>query len=291
MYDKRLLKIISIPKKVISIGNISWGGTGKTSLVMYLHNRLSDNFKVCSVTKGYARDEFYLVKERFSDTFDSRDRVALIRRLASKYDVFILDDGFQYRKLKRNLDIVLLKKVELQRRAFMIPASVFREPLKSLRRSDIVVVTYCQPQEFSWVRDRLLKIKKDLKVFCADYIFSGLLDKNQQEVSLDYFKNRSVGILTGIGYPKGFLDKVLELGFNPEKILIYPDHYELNEGTLKKVEAIFLAKGIEDILITYKDFYHISLNKTKLNYFIFCVELKIYREEQFLETIKERLSI
>lgn len=289
LYDKRLLKIISLPKKIVSVGNISWGGTGKTSLVIYLHKRLSENFKVCTITKGYAKDEFYLIREQCKDVFDSKKRINLIKSLTSDYDVFILDDGFQYRRLKRDLDIVLLRKVDLQKRMFLIPASGFREPLRSLRRADMVVVTYCLPQDFREVEERILKIKKDLKVFFADYVFSQLWDKNKKRVPLGYFQNRRTGVLTAIGYPEGFLKKLSTVKIKPEKILIYPDHYEFGEKTFKKAEGEFISKGIKDIIVTHKDFYRLPLIKAELNYFVFGVELKIHQEERFLQAIKEKL--
>lgn len=290
LYDKKILEVSKLNKKIISVGNLSWSGSGKTSFVVSLHKRLFSDFKVASVTKGYAQDEYLLIKNEVTDVFDAKDRVGLIKKLSDSFNLFILDDGFQYRKLYRNLDIVLIKREDLTRKIFLIPASSFREPISSLNRADIVVITYCGKEGFLENRAKILKENKNLKIFYADYLPVGFLDKNKDFVPIDYFKERKFGLLTAIGYPEGFLNKLSEAGLKPGKTLVFPDHYQFGAEELQKIENDFFRAGIEDIVITYKDYYHLNFTGSKLNYFIFRVELKIADEEDFFKAVKEKLD-
>jgi tetraacyldisaccharide 4'-kinase len=289
LYNKNLLKIYRIDKKIISIGGISWGGSGKTSMVIYLHKYLSSQFRVASITKGYATDEYSLIKAQVKDVFDAKNRVDLIKQLASDFDVFILDDGFQYRKLARDLDIVLIRRENLQDDLLLIPAGSFREPLRSLGRADIVIVTYCKEDQLHQIKSKIVGINNNLRIFSANYEFKKILDRDKNEVSLDYFKGKRVGLLTAIGNPRGFLEKLSQVGIRFQKALVYPDHYQFWGPQLRDIEDDFLREDIKDIVITYKDFYHLNLKETRLNYFIFEVELKIDREEEFLEEVRNVL--
>jgi tetraacyldisaccharide 4'-kinase len=290
LYNSRLLRPASVSKKVISVGNLSWGGTGKTSLVIYLYKKLHMTNRVCAITKGYAPDEYSLLKEEVGHVFDARDRVTLIENLTARYDLFIVDDGFQYRTIYRDLDIVLLNKEDVGDKMFLIPASNFREPLRSVNRADIVMITYCSPQDGELVKKKLLEIKQDLKIFFADYVCESIVDREKKNVSCAYFGDKKVGILTAIGYPEGFLNKVKESGITPSKVVIYPDHYHIEQKTLEEIEANFVKEGITDILITYKDFYHIDFRGATLHYFIFRVTLNIHQEEQFLAEVHNVLA-
>ena len=290
LYDSKLLTPARISKKVISVGNLCWGGTGKTSLVSYLHKKLREGARVCTVTKGYAPDEYSLLKEEVGEVCDARDRVGLMQTLSADYDLFILDDGFQYRKVYRDLDIILLRKEDVGDKISLIPASNFREPLRNVRRADMVVITYCTPQGGQLAKKRLLELKADLKIFFADYLCEGIVDKEKRNVSGEYFRDKNVGILTAIGYPEGFVKKVQESGIMPSKVVIYPDHYHIGQKTLEEIESTFIKEGITDILITHKDFYHIDFRGATLNYFIFRVTLKISEEAQFLAEVHNVLA-
>lgn len=290
LYDKRILKVYHINRKVISIGNICWGGSGKTSLAIYLFRKLASKFKVAVITKGYAEDEYRLLKDNLKKVFDDKNRIKLIRRLVNDFDIFILDDAFQYRKLARDLDIVVIRKDELLRSKYLLPASSFREPLTSLKRADIVIITYSEAKRQDYYREKVLEANSKLKVFFADYIFKGFLDRDKKLVSLEYFKGRKLGVLTAIGYPQGFLGKLKSIDLWIGKVEIFPDHYCFSPEEITLLEESFIKEGIKDIIITYKDYYHLDFTRANLNYFIFCVELKILEEDKFLRYIEDVLT-
>ncbi len=289
-YEKGIRKSYKSKKRLINVGNLVWAGTVKTSLVIYLATKLKNKFRVACILKGYAPDEYQLVKEKTADVFEAKNRLSLIKRLEDKFDVFILDDCFQYRKLFYNLNILMMKEKDLY--SFnLIPAGVYREPLKGVRRADLVVVSYVENKEF--VKKRLLSLKNGLGIFFLHYKFKNFLDKEKRIVDASYFKNKDVGVICAIGYPQGFLDTLKkEASFlRIKKFIFYPDHFQFKDKEIKKIEKRFLEEGIEDIIITYKDYYHIDFEEASLNYFIFDVDLYIEEEELFLKKIEDVLSM
>jgi len=287
LFDRGILTAKSIDKKIISIGNVSWGGSGKTSFVIKLHKRLSETEKVASITKGYARDEFLLLKKELIDVFDARDRVSLLREISSDFNFFILDDGFQYRKLARDIDIVIMGADEFKRKHRLIPANIFREPLSSLKRANIVILNhYKDITNLDQVEEKILGVNPQLKIYRAEYRHRAFLDKNLKPKDKAYFDSKKCSVLTAIGYPKGFVDAVKKVDINICDAVFYPDHHEFDSGEIEKIEDIFEHNGIKDVIITYKDFYHLDLSKAKLNYFIFDVDFHIENTEQLFSDIK-----
>ncbi|MBN2483365.1 MAG: tetraacyldisaccharide 4'-kinase [Candidatus Omnitrophica bacterium] len=288
-YEKEVCKTYQSEKRIVSIGNISWGGTGKTSLTLYLYKTLQVPVRACIITKGYAKDEYALIRRSTKSVYDSRNRIRMIRRLEKEYDLFLLDDAFQYRGLARDLDIVLINKQEIITRPRLIPAGPLREPFSSLKRADIVIVSYCSKEDLAGISPRIARINKNAAVFAADYKVTGLLDHNLKRVPQEYLKGKKLGVLTAIGYPQGFLDKIHGISYEPSRVSVYPDHYEFSGEHLREIEREFLKDGIENVLITYKDYYHTDFSRKRLNYFIVQVELIIHDEEKFLEVVHNRI--
>ncbi len=291
-YDYGIFPIYSSSRTIISIGNISWGGSGKTSLVSYLHKNLSSCLRVATITKGYAKDEFLLLKERLTDVFDAKKRLPLIKSLESKFDLFILDDGFQYRRLKRDLDIVVMGPKECSKNHHLLPAYILREPLCSIKRAQIAVINYSHLiDDLDLFKKKLLYINPRLRIYTSRYVYRRFLDRNKKEVGEDYFRDKRIAVLTAVGYPQGFIDILSRLPLNVTEKLIYPDHYEFEKEELMIVEDRLRASNIKDIIITYKDFYHLDLSNACLNYFILDVDLKIDNEEDFLSEVKKNIGV
>jgi tetraacyldisaccharide 4'-kinase len=136
LYDSKVLPSLSSAKRIVSIGSLVWGGSGKTTLSIYLYHKLANHLRVCVLRRGYGKDENRLLQEEIKDVFFCPDRVDLVKRLSRYFDCFILDDGFQYRRLRRNIDIVIMNAHQLKKNVALIPAYSFREPLGSLKRAD-----------------------------------------------------------------------------------------------------------------------------------------------------------
>lgn len=141
-YDKNIFHVHRLNKPVISVGNISWGGSGKSTLVLKIQQHLKDEFKTAILRRGYGADEAAMLKDKGGDIYSAKDRAALARNLEKDYDCFILDDGFQHRRLYRACDIVVMGAREFNHAFYLIPAYIFREPLISLKRAQMVVINY-----------------------------------------------------------------------------------------------------------------------------------------------------
>jgi len=289
LYDKKILKTYKSRKKLINIGNIVWGGTGKTSLVIYLAEKLKDKYKLACILKGYASDEYKLVREKIKNVFEAKNRVSLLKSLEDKFDVFLFDDCFQYRKLLYDLNILVMKEDDLGSPQ-LIPAGIWREPPQNIQRADLIIINYAKNKEY--VKKKLAFLNKNLEIFFMHYRFKNFLNINKEIVEPSYFKNKNIGLLSAIGYPEGFLRSLKdEFDFlKIKKTIFYPDHFQFKQEELKKVEKEFLKEDIKDIIITHKDYYHINFEKASLNYFIFDVELQIEEEEAFLKKIEDVLS-
>jgi len=286
-YNLKIFKTTGVEAKVVSVGNITWSGTGKTTMVSLLYQALKSEARVAAVTKGYARDEYLLLKEKLGDVLDARDRVSLLSQAQSRYQIFILDDGFQYRRLKRDLDLVLLKKEDLESAPFLIPASPFREPLNSLRRAQIAVVTYCPEQEHAAAAEAVKRYNPQIRVFSADYEPKFLKDIRGKSILFSHLQGRPVAVLTAIGYPRGFLNTVAKTGIVPQAVEIYPDHYQFTAKDLAEIESRLNKQGIKDVLITSKDLHHLDLSCAGLNYYILIPEFRIREEERFIREVKQ----
>ncbi|MCM8756534.1 MAG: tetraacyldisaccharide 4'-kinase [Candidatus Omnitrophica bacterium] len=289
--DQKIIPIYSLNKKVIGVGNISWGGSGKTSLVIYLHKKLSSSFKVASLTKGYAKDEFMLLKNRLGDVFDGKDRISILKKLVNDYDVFILDDSFQYRKLNKDLEILVMSAKEFGINKRLIPAYIFREPLKSINRADILIITYKEMiTDREKIKSFILEFKPTLPIFFASYEFKSFLDRYSNPKDLDYFKGKYLGVLTAIGYPEGFIFNLKKLGLQIKKVFAYPDHYNFTDKDIIGIEREFTKENVDDVIITYKDFYHLDFNRVRKNYFVFNIELKLEEENFFWQIVNSKLK-
>lgn len=265
-YRKGILKSFKIPVPVISIGNLSLGGSGKTSLVRYLCKRLNLCFNITVLSRGYKRkskgtvvvmekgelkvnwekagDEPYFLGKIFEKekvkvnivVDEDRKRGAEIALKDLKTDLILLDDGFQHLRLKRDLDLVLLKKEDLRDRVF--PFGRLREPFSSLKRADAIILTYQEynPFDFFYENKPVFKLyRKKWKI----------LDKNLEEVK--DFKDKEFVAFCGLANNKQFFDTLEKLGLKLKKKFSFPDHYHYKNFKINSEEKYIttLKDGIK----------------------------------------------
>lgn len=292
LYDSKILPSFSSAKRIVSVGSLVWGGSGKTTLSIYLYHKLANYLRVCVVRRGYGKDENRLLQEEVKDVFFYPDRVDLVKRLSRYFDCFILDDGFQYRRLRRSIDIVIMNAHQLTKNATLIPAYSFRESLGSLKRADYLIINYKEElPDIVAVKDQLCSKFPSLKIYPATYRLRAFRDIDGNEVGIHLLNDKKLAALTAIGYPKGFFNKLGECKLRVVKEMAYPDHYQFSQDEFKKLEEEFINSDIRDIIITSKDRYRIPYQPSKLNFFIMEIEMAIDEEQDFLENIKEKLCI
>jgi tetraacyldisaccharide 4'-kinase len=262
LYDRGFLKTCSFSVPILCVGNLSVGGSGKTSLVRFLAQNLAEDYHTVVLLRGYRRntkgpvvvsyrgevraswkevgDEAYMLARLLKDVsvVVSEDR-CLGAKLAVeelKAQLIILDDGFQHRRLKRDLDIVLLKEKDLKDR--LLPFGRLREPLGGLKRAHAVVLTYQDLKEWEF------KIEKPtFKLYRKHW----RVVSREGEV-LD-FKDKSFIAFCGLGDNEQFFKTLERLCIKTEERLSFPDHYHY--------EGFKLQKG-KLYITTLKDFFKLE---------------------------------
>ncbi len=283
LYDKKFFKGFEIPVPIISVGNLSFGGSGKTSLIRYLCENLSSQFDIAVLSRGYKRkskgsvivmekgklkvdwekagDEPYLLSKIFEKknikvsilVDEDRKRGSEIAFKELGVNLILLDDGFQHRRLKRNLDLVLLKREDLEDRLF--PFGRLREPISSLERAEAIILAYQEYKPF----DFFYKEKPIFKLYRKNW---KILNKNLEK--LDNFKEKDFIAFCGLANNKQFFDTLEKLGLKIKKKLSFPDHYHYKG---------FKLDPKENYITTLKD--GIKLNFQENLYFLdFEIEIK-----------------
>ncbi|MFA5101392.1 MAG: tetraacyldisaccharide 4'-kinase [Candidatus Omnitrophota bacterium] len=289
LYDAKCVTIYKSTKKIISVGGLSWAGAGKTTLALCLYDKLrASQAKVCILRRGYGDDENELIRAHTSDLAVAVDRVRLVQDLEPQFDIFILDDGFQYRKLFRDYDIVMMTAGEWKKKIRLLPASIFREGLASLGRARAMVVTYtADDNERALIAREAVEMFPALKVYFARHVFKRFLDTQKRLHEPAALAGRKVAALSGVGYPKGFFELLRQVGIAPERTFVYPDHYVLSQREFDDLERDLINQGIHDLVITKKDFYHIPKDHLKINLITMEIDMQIYNEDVFLQDLKD----
>jgi tetraacyldisaccharide 4'-kinase len=306
LYEKGWLRAHRSNAVVISIGNITVGGTGKTPLVIWVYKQIIQDSKSqirnnrCAIlTRGYKtrrapprvgsgqeyvmghakneRDTRHAMRDTPIDepailaqacpqarVVVNPDRIAGAAEAVNKFraSVLIMDDGFQHRRLARDLDIVTIDATQPFGFGKVFPAGLLREPVSALKRAHAVVITRCD----QIIKAELAKLEEKLKnmnpnMTIARSIHTAVLAKlkDNKEISIDELKHKKVFAFCGIGNPEAFLNTVRGLGSELIGSKIYNDHHHYTQDCLADIyeQAILLKADL--ILTTQKDWTKIAL--------------------------------
>ena len=294
-----------VSAKVISIGNITLGGTGKTPAVMALAKRLrGEERKVAVLLRGYkgrlenkggvvsdgssillspeeAGDEAYLLAERLPQVpvLVGKKRIKSARIATTKFgaEVLILDDGFQHRRLSRDLDIVLIDAANPFGSCRLFPCGILREPLSALSRADVFLLTRTdEAVNKEEVKKKLLKINPRAPIIESVHKPVSFLDKEGGEHPLAVIKDKKVLALSGIGHPESFERALRNLGAKEVVSLRYPDHHFYGERDIKEIKE--KAKGSELLVSTEKDKVRLPLSLLPSIFFL-RIELQLANDD------------
>ena len=278
-YLYRLIRRRHLPGKVISVGNISVGGTGKTPAVCMLAQWARDEgYRVTVLSRGYrgryaegvlhvsdgggiysdpreCGDEPYMLatKLRNVPVVVSKDRYLGGLNAYKKYnsDLFILDDGFQHLKLERDIDIVLMDSINPFGNGYLLPLGPLREPIGHLSRADIFLLTHCddgarKDELESFLLDRFPN--KPL-FYCAHVPDSVYMPYAGKEFPPDILKGLKVAGFTGIGSPDSFRKTLVSAGAEVVFFRAFDDHYQYKK---EDITSLFRSKQLTaaDLLIT-----------------------------------------
>ncbi|NOY43089.1 MAG: tetraacyldisaccharide 4'-kinase [Planctomycetes bacterium] len=264
-YDRGRAEVHRVGVPVISVGNLSLGGTGKTPLVEWIARYYGEQgLRVGLVSRGYGAGEDGMNDEALELQLalpgvphqQNRDRVAAARAVVEQHDSqrIILDDGFQHRRLGRDLDIVLLDATEPFGYEHVFPRGTLREPLAGLARADVVILSRADmldEEARKEVRRRVLQLAPDA-VWCeVVHGASGLVNSAGETLSLDLLSRERVGAFCGIGNPAGFRHTLESLGCELVAWREFPDHYRYTPEDLESLTR--WAAEADLVLCTRKD--------------------------------------
>ena len=284
LYDRKFLKCYVSPVKIISVGNISAGGSGKTPLVINIASVLmSEGFKIALLSRGYKRkskgitvvydgknicadsehsgDEAYMtiksLLENYSGFYSlvAENRIEGVKYIENhfKADFIILDDAFQHRKIHRKRDILVIDSNDFINRKFynkyLLPAGNLREPLKNIKRASVVV----QNDKVSPAETLPELSGFHLPLFHSSYSVNGIFNQQNEKTEI---KNKNVLAFSGVANPDSFLDLIKKEGGKIYYSITFPDHQEYSRKDLDKIIRAYRKDSI--ILTTEKDFVKIA---------------------------------
>ncbi len=292
------LSIRKVPACVISIGNITWGGTGKTPLVARLALELSaTGKKVVVLTRGYGKDEVAELKKKLPNVpiLVGRDRIKTAQEAVRKFhaEIIILDDGFQHIRLHRDLDIVAINATDPFGPGGLIPLGTLREPLEHLSRARIFVLTKSNigSKNMHWIRQRLLSIKPDAVIFEAVHEPVQFMDfRRNRFVPLREIKGKKIGVISAIGDPYSFEKTLENLGAEISFAARFQDHHCTSQSEFSDFLRRCKEVGVKDIVTTEKDFYRMEpffkgkgpRDILQFNFLVLQIEFQVNDEEDFI---------
>jgi len=297
-YTRGIFKTRRLPGTVISVGNLTVGGTGKTPMVLWIAERLArEGKKAAILTRGYRgtadastqglpqSDEVALLRERLSGTVQigvGADRYKNGEALARhEVDWFVLDDGFQHIKLARDTDIVLVDATDPFGGGMVLPAGRLREPVSALRRADVVVITR-SVQAPSPAVEAIIRRHTQSPIFYATTQIESVLRVPQLAVELplqDWTRARFM-VFSGIGNPSAFLDDLRKWGFQVAGDRTFADHHVYSEREIAELESAAATCGADALLCTEKDVWnlrHVPLTGMP----VYCCRISLQLPEEF----------
>lgn len=311
LYDWRLKKPAEIDARVISIGGISFGGSGKTPMAIYLAQAASEMVsqigKTAVVSRGYRRttsgslivsdgkkvrapvyeagDELYLIAKRVAKipiiADENRIRGANMAVEELGAENIILDDGFQRRSLGRKVDIVMVEP-EI---ALGNPRYLLREKITALRRADIIVVLDAEDYQREIIAENIGG-HSGAQLFFGERrprAFHSL--KDGSKANIRRLQRLKTAAFCAIANPERFGDTLNQMGIHPASILSFPDHCAYGPKDLNKIARHYFTAGAEALITTEKDAVKLPALLNALPIYYLTIDLEIENSRDFQSLI------
>jgi len=298
LYAKGRLKQRSLCGVVVSVGNLTVGGTGKTPMVIWLAEHfLAQGKRVAILSRGYrgkdgTSDEIEVMKQHLNGRVAfgiGKNRFKSGKRFdAQGIDVFLLDDGFQHLRLARDLDIVLVdgsKPLEGER---FLPSGNLRESASALKRADIVVITRDSGSE-----NIAAQQSRSYAVFHACNRLLGFrrLEPGGQDRHLREIGSGPFFAFCGIGNPEGFFSDLRRWRLALAGTRAFRDHYRYTQGDVQRLEESATKAGAPALITTQKDAWNLrGLHFPRVPVYLCVIRLEPDPESEFIAAIDRRLA-
>lgn len=281
-------RLVDVP--VISIGNVTMGGTGKTPLTAAIVQRaVSRDVQTAIISRGYhakpgeLNDEGKELTTRIPNCVyvQNPKRAQAAAALcaleeSSRPQLIVLDDGFQHRRLARQLDIVLVDALNPFGYNRIFPRGFLRESLCSLRRAHCVVITRAdrvEESDLKPIEEKILSYNRNLVLVRACHRPGILRRLSGQTEPLSTVARKRVLAFCGLGNPDGFRQTVESLNCNIVEFKAYPDHHLYNASDEKEITALAEQVQADAVVCTMKDFVKLSPALTKLSIPVYGIEI------------------
>jgi tetraacyldisaccharide 4'-kinase len=318
-YERGVFKQHRVRVPVISVGNITVGGTGKTPLVEWIARALAaEGGRPCVVTRGYRRnskgrvvasngidisatlheagDEAFMLAESLKGkaaVVCDADRVAganwAIENLQT--DVIILDDGFQHRRIARDLDIVAIDATNPWGNGHLLPAGTLREPLAALSRADCFVITRADDAvQAAALQNELRRLNGNVTIFTSVTNLSEMRDlATNVSAPLDP-KSHAIAAFCAIGNPESFFALLKREGFQLKYQRAFRDHHRFNQSDLNRVEDAAQNAGAKLLVTTAKDAVKLRELKLEMPCYVAGIAIDIAPSEDFRRLLTEAIE-
>ncbi len=267
-YDCGWLRTHAVDALVISVGNLTMGGTGKTPMVQWLADWFQQrDMRVALVSRGYKaapdsqNDEALELSQKLPDVphLQNPDRVAAARQAIAEHQsqVILLDDAFQHRRIQRDLDIVLIDALEPSGFGHVFPRGTLREPMRNLRRADVIVLSRSDAidaQRRIALRDQIRRRAPHADWVEVVHEPKALRCFGGDRQSLDWLAGRKVLAFCGIGNPAGFRHTLASSGCVVADFIEFSDHHPYDDQDLQRLSR--WAQRYNDaaaVICTHKD--------------------------------------
>jgi tetraacyldisaccharide 4'-kinase len=262
LYERGWKQRRRVPVPVVSVGNLTVGGTGKTPCVEYIarHYRSLDR-RVAILSRGYGstagrNDEAMVLEENLPDVphLQGADRATLAATAVDELEseILILDDGFQHRRLARNLDVVLIDATNPWGHGYLLPRGLLREPPSSLRRAGVVVLTRCDqvtPAERGKLREAVARLAPSVAI--AETTHRPMdLHHGAAAAGLDRLHGRPVAAFCGIGNPDAFRRTLHDYGADVVAFRAFPDHHPYARADVDDLRRWAAEQAMDCVVVT-----------------------------------------
>jgi tetraacyldisaccharide 4'-kinase len=297
LYAKGWLKQRRLDATVISVGNLTTGGTGKTPMVIWLAEKfIAEGKRVGILSRGYrgtgrTSDEVEIMKQRLRGRalfgVGSNRYLEGCRLEKQGIDIFILDDGFQHRRLARDYDIVLIDSTRPLREEALLPAGSLREPVSAVNRADLVIFTRTNHGPGAvWAMQHLPQFPVfPSKTKLASFRRLGSPDAaiSANEASGPFFA------FCGVGNPEGFFRDLAEWKIPVVGNTTFRDHYRYTAADVNGMEKSAIQVGAKAFVTTEKDEQNLGDLRFTHPTYVAVITLEVPDEDEVLQRIKSKL--
>jgi tetraacyldisaccharide 4'-kinase len=275
LFDRGWKRVARAGVPVVSVGNLTLGGTGKTPCVEYVarYYRGLDR-RVAVLSRGYGaaagvNDEALVLEENLPDVphLQGAHRAALARVAVEELEseVLVLDDGFQHRRLARDLDVVLIDATAPFGHGYLFPRGLLREPVRGLRRAHVALLTRCDQVDAAAVaaiRTEVGRVAPGLPVAETVHRPAEWVNADGQALPVTGLAGRPVAAFCGLGNPVGFRRTLHGLGLTLTDFRTFPDHHQYTRTDVEELRSWARQQAMECVVVTtQKDLVKLRLSR------------------------------